>query len=135
MTDLLAQPVQTKPTFYALRTMVNRSLKELEELGSPDAIAAFFTEQGLPGQPTVMKECPVAKFLQQRTNWSDVGVDTGCVVVNKGPFCRVYRTPEVVTAFVKKFDHGAYPFLDEDNALPPDDGPTPLPDAALVSLR
>lgn len=104
------------PSSNAFRRIVNEGLIELGRLGTPDAIACFLIERGLTGRPTFTRECPVARFLQQKTGWADLGVDTSFVIVENGIKSRVYRNPHAVTAFLRKFDRGEYPALEDEPA-------------------
>jgi hypothetical protein len=111
-----SQPyVQTIPAHRsttAVRRKLSQGLVELGRLGTPDAIARFLGDRGFTGRPTFTRECPVAKFLQQKTGWSDLAVDATYAVACGGIMSRVCRIPDPVSAFVRKFDRGEYPVLE-----------------------
>lgn len=92
-------------------------LAKLEQLGSADAIAKFFYNEGVRGERNIASGCPIAKWLTVETG--------GEYSVNGASVCEfptskqlaggrkegVVALPDAAREFIRNFDTGAYAHL------------------------
>lgn len=74
----------------------------LDELGAgtdADGVAQRLRDAGIKGRRTRANDCPVARYLQQRTGRSDLAVSGSGTM------------PAPVKEFIQRFDRGDFPDL------------------------
>jgi hypothetical protein len=90
---------------------LNQQVREaLEALGNePKIVASRLQEAGFHGKRRNSEECPIANFVNKR--FELLGVEVGLDHIEY-PFGKI-ELPPVITQFVKNFDNGCYPQLQE----------------------
>jgi hypothetical protein len=106
----------------APRRTLDDLLLQLAELGSADAIAQFFLDNGVRGERGDSSRCPVKQWVSAETG-QEYLVSTqwvyraevlgGCILPSKDARVRARACglPHPVQEFVRKFDAGEYPAL------------------------
>lgn len=91
---------------------VERALILLGETSAE--VARTLREEGITGPPGKARLCPVAQYLCREFNAHYVCVFLNAYVQQSATSDDVEcRTPEPVYEFIKDFDHGAYPELED----------------------
>lgn len=86
----------------------------LAHLGkTPDEVAMSLAAEGIKGIRGKSQDCPIARYVATiYPEWFTVGLNT---IITHGQ--SVYL-PESIVAFIRRFDKGFYPELDEEYVLP-----------------
>lgn len=88
---------------------MSEALQRLENMGSPEDIAAYFQRRKILGRPGGPQSCPVARYLTV-TLGSVHNVGTYNTSVTE-VLTHVYRHGPNVSGFIDRFDHRDYPDL------------------------
>lgn len=90
-----------------------------EGLGqNPISVAWSLWTLGAKGQRGNTGHCPLANAIREHTTaWPGAWVYHGAVLF-RDPQIMDYRLPNPCAEFIKLFDQGEFPFLDEDVTVP-----------------
>jgi hypothetical protein len=92
-------------------------LDELGRLGDADAVAYHLLGQGVSGTRREAYVCPVAAYVSRRLNVPDVWAYPDTIALCDGDdYEDTTAVPDVIKVFMRRFDEGAYPFLDDELA-------------------
>lgn len=113
MTEVTSHEIQTALARLGKMTEVTSQKIQatLARLGKrPSTVANRLKKLGIKGRRQSADQCPVAQFVSQ-----ELGTD--CCVDEEECFVsfpyRMARTPPGVSTFIKDFDNGKYPDLEE----------------------
>lgn len=85
---------------------LSNALQRLEDLGSPDAVAAYFRERGIRGARDHAHLCPVSRYLTATLGGVyDVATDATSLPESATD---LYPHGITVIAFIERFDRGSY---------------------------
>jgi hypothetical protein len=92
------------------RLIIKKKLKELQNLGSPDAIACFLNKDGICGIPNNSECCPIANYLYVKTGYYTSVYRT---YIGYGGYSdiSIYMKYPNIKCFIELFDHKKYPAL------------------------
>lgn len=98
----------------AFKCQLSAALRELNEIGSRDAIAAWLAREGFKGRPRAACACPVSRYLTSKVHQIVIvnGQSVSFYVDGVGDFVRV-ETPLHVSNFITRFDNDQYPEVQE----------------------
>ena len=85
-------------------------LVDVMKFSTADAIAAYFRQEGIKGDRSVLQSCPIANLATQIINLPVEIDDDGINFNYDHQSFRVHATP-AMKEFIRKFDEGYYPDL------------------------
>lgn len=78
----------------------------------PREIADAIRKEGITGVPTTSNSCPLARYLNKKTNYIHHVQKTFVAIYDGGERVGFVTLPQSVGKFVRQYDAGKYLFLD-----------------------